>query len=859
MATSPSTVGSSVLRLVLFGQSGGGKSSLLEALTQAAQEQDASVGTVVDLGGGELPNLEDVTAVTARQEVQPSLVTFRPEDGAPPLNALLLDSVSQAAGKLLADNLALAAKSLPGTLADAIAHADGLILTIDVAVPPARLEAEFNTFARFLKTLEEVRGDRVEVGGLPVFLVLTRCDLLAKPNDTLVDWLERIEQRKRDLDTRFRAVLDQDNNHEDGGFGDLELHLWATAARRPALGGKPAPAGESYGVSELFRLCLERAAAYREQRIRSARLLRWVVGVSGVVLIALLGMISAAVVSAGHQQGPVALTPEQRHEAELRRTVAALRALDKETPERLQRPWQELENRRALLEEVRRDNAFQALTQEDREFVENRARELRDYLEMRYYLLRTNPLGSGSEAGLRELRTDLVGTMDRAVLDELREHGKGEAELEELRKKVADRDRVPGKWKGTEVGRTYNESVSMADALQEATVKARLWFDTNRDKAVKLLAFGDATWTEWHEESGKLLEPGSRGSDQQRRPQPSDSVEGIPREKRVTMKPILNFPEVKRAIRDYEETRLRLERLRQIGVALHLARRERNALLTFEDGFGLSDAARRYQAVADAYPFLVDPKFSLTDLGAGERACSLIRNAAQEQYALLLGLARPAVLAHYQAFDTKTQTESRVRWKDMADWLRDNKDDKARQVNACSDLAGILLRLMEPGGIAPPSNDLIAFLDRDEFELQFNRLELEIPAGSDVRPDSDAKLRIIHDSPSGQVVWEFNRVSEQPDPRDRVIRYVYKRVKPDTLNARMDYHPGEGLRAELDLPKGPKLIWKKNSTTSYQFEALSRQPVRDTTEQSNIRLRALDPEKNGLPRVPDLLRDLLPK
>ena len=33
-------------------------------------------------------------------------------------------------------------------------------------------------------------------GGLPVFLVLTKCDLLARAGDSPADWMDRIEQRK---------------------------------------------------------------------------------------------------------------------------------------------------------------------------------------------------------------------------------------------------------------------------------------------------------------------------------------------------------------------------------------------------------------------------------------------------------------------------------------------------------------------------------------------------------------------------------------------------------------------------------------------------------------------------------------
>ena len=87
-----------------------------------------------------------------------------------------------------------------GTLAHEVIEADALLLVVDAFAPPAQIEADFVEFGRFLRQLE--RGLlRSEVGGLPVFLVLTKCDLLAQPGDNSADWMECIEQGKCDVDT----------------------------------------------------------------------------------------------------------------------------------------------------------------------------------------------------------------------------------------------------------------------------------------------------------------------------------------------------------------------------------------------------------------------------------------------------------------------------------------------------------------------------------------------------------------------------------------------------------------------------------------------------------------------------------
>src|SRR5437763_2201938 len=140
--------------------------------------------------------------------------------------------------------------------------------------------------------MERGRGRRAEVGGLPVFLVLSKCDLLALPDDSAATWMERIEERKRDLDRRFRDFLDRRAKEEGPPpFGTIDLHIWATAVKRPALAGSPARPREPYGVAELFRQCLAEAAEYRGRVRRADRRLWALVGGSGAVLVGMLGLI----------------------------------------------------------------------------------------------------------------------------------------------------------------------------------------------------------------------------------------------------------------------------------------------------------------------------------------------------------------------------------------------------------------------------------------------------------------------------------------------------------------------------------------------------------------------------------------
>ncbi len=107
---------------------------------------------------------------------------------------------------------------------------------------------------------------------LPVYLVLTKCDELAKPGDTFSKWLQRMEDAKRKLGEFFAAFWADDLNAPP--FGTIDLKLWATAIGRPVLADRPA-AAEPSGVVELFRQCLASADQFRCSRRRTVRRLFW--------------------------------------------------------------------------------------------------------------------------------------------------------------------------------------------------------------------------------------------------------------------------------------------------------------------------------------------------------------------------------------------------------------------------------------------------------------------------------------------------------------------------------------------------------------------------------------------------------
>ena len=66
----------------------------------------------------------------------------------------------------------------------------------------------FAEFSDFLHVLEQGRSAENQVTDLPVYLVLSKCDLLAKKTDSAAVWIQRIEERKRQVHQRFQQFME---------------------------------------------------------------------------------------------------------------------------------------------------------------------------------------------------------------------------------------------------------------------------------------------------------------------------------------------------------------------------------------------------------------------------------------------------------------------------------------------------------------------------------------------------------------------------------------------------------------------------------------------------------------------------
>jgi GTPase SAR1 family protein len=380
--TQTRTPAASALRIVLFGMPAAGKTSLLAALAQAAQLQEQVLhGRLIDHGQG-LADLKrqlygDRTRDTL-EEVVPYHVAFEPTANsggaaADRLEATLIDCDGRAANEIL--SRLHGPDDLPGgrPLAQAILAADTLILVVDASAEPGLLQKDFNQFARFLRLFEQGRGRRSEVAGLPVYLVLTKCDLLAKKEDTAAAWMQRIEERKRKVGEKFQEHLAKGAGREGLAFGKVDLHLWATAIGRPELADRPAKPHEPYGVAELFRQCFASAKAFHERHSQAVRRLRYTVaGVVGFVTI--LALLAAGFFLTRPSAEVLHLENELR---------GVIPAVGSDSADRFREAAAKLKT----LTKVLKNPAFDQLPPEKQDEAGRLAKELEAYLAYRKVLL----------------------------------------------------------------------------------------------------------------------------------------------------------------------------------------------------------------------------------------------------------------------------------------------------------------------------------------------------------------------------------------------------------------------------------------------------------------------------------------
>ncbi len=516
------TAGPATLRLVLFGMPDAGKSSLLGALAQAAETQGNVLnGRLADVTHGLAELRQRLYEEQPRQTVEeiiPYPVVYEPFPGlgakeAPRLEAVLVDCDGRIANEYLSRQRSLHGVSENGTLGHSVLEADTLILAVDASSSPTQLNADFAQFGRFLRLLQYSRGRRTDISGLPVFLVLTKCDLLVAPGDAPVAWLEVIEARKRQVAHQFEDFLAQNAIRPESAFGRIDLHVWATAVKRPELAGSPGKPREPFGVAELFRQCLETARVFRDRRQRSSRRLAWTVAGSIGALTVLLIALAALLLT--RRSSPTALenAVDRYRSQELALPPAA----------RLRTPT----NRIVELSRFRGDPAFGQLPDAKQVYVMERLRELHAFQDY-------------------EATLEKIPSPHSAATFEQLSHI--EASLTALR--VPDEYRV--EWGMTDAGRQQQEWLEDIAAIRATAREVIAWCDRQTERGVAVLAEADKP--ELPARAAKVLKEASSP------PFPQKDLDRlVPGSRRVSFGTVLGIREVEEARARWQAMKDKLE------------------------------------------------------------------------------------------------------------------------------------------------------------------------------------------------------------------------------------------------------------------------------------------------------------
>jgi hypothetical protein len=840
----PSTGSGNELQIVLFGLPGAGKSSLLGALGEAARTQEGLLGgRLTDRSGG-------LTALADRlyagqdertaEEVVPYPVRYEPSpaDGgsaaggsADAVDAVVMDCDGRVATDLLQGDRPLDEDSPEGTLAHEVLDADTLLLVVDASAEPARVETDFAEFNRFLGAMQRDRGARAEVGGLPVFLVLTKCDLLARPGEARSAWVEHVEQRKRDVDAHFREFLARTPASaspvpgptppgqppapaaEAGPFGRIDLRVWATAVKRPALADAPARPREPYGVAELFRLCLADARSFSASCRRSSRRLTLTVVASALLVLGMTAGGGTLLVLRGNSRAAV-----------LEARVEDFRFFDKGTPaQRFNAPLPRLREKLDRLRQMHDDPQFHALPPDLRHFVDERLADLQAYIPYMEKVLAERPPDTE--------RT--LGSLGRAT-DRL----KGDLALPRL------------DWADTPAALLVRQRLEGGEALRRGVQAVRNWYLDNTDAAGKLWTFAayrsadQVDWPDWAGQVEKVLDPARKPPFHE-----ADPLPGAPGSL-LTYGTAMRFDEVLDARAAWDAGRDRLRRLLGVAAALGLAppAEDRPAVLTFGRGFTLAEAHTRTALLRSTYP---DYRSLFVLKNVPDEIRAQVLQAARRQYQALLVPGRAEVLRQLQLAG-RGKEETAARWAAVRAWLREPEELSSWRV-----LAGVLLQLLDPAAEEPTAT-LAAFLGKKQFVIEIDKLTLQIPEVRGLKPREDARLVVLHPASDRQPALAFSPSGgARLDARAGMLTATYRLSE----GQRVVYRPGDKFWAELPLRGGKeKLVWVDARSAQYPFECL-RNPPRlvstDAVKYSEGRLidgvvLGVSPA-DGLPRVPDLL------
>ncbi|HET6576558.1 MAG TPA: GTPase domain-containing protein [Fimbriiglobus sp.] len=809
-------------RVVFFGPSNSGKSALINRFVRAASAPDA---TAVELTPAAPPN-------GIRRELVPQLIRVdNPAAGPTGGRLVVVDCDGRAAGELLSHPSGLVRGKARGALAEAVRSADALVLVVDAAASPEQVDQTFRNFGSFLDGLEEGRTFGREVGGLPVFLTLAKCDALHRAGDSPTDWLARVAERERELRDRFEDYFGDETANEEPSpflpFGSIDLHQAATSIQVPdgkAFAAYADPDG-AFGVARLVRETLPAARGYRARVLGARKRLKWTLTGAGALLGAMLVGLLVLLASGGLGRGDL-----------LTERVRAYRA--GEPPPAVYLSDRNFAHNRRELLSFRESIGFGRLSDELRAFVEDRLREFDAYKEYRdkFKPPRLGPAEIQTPEQAAKLDADLQG-------------------------ELAPPDAYANRWAETEAGRLWQKWRTDLRLVREAEAALHDWYSRLIQRGNTLLLTESPPDFGWRAQVGALFrdakEPPFR---------PEQEVEKSPsvpvlRGKPLTYAPAFESARMEQARQDWQATREKLRHLRDLtdSIGLTTGPGSREAVLDLPEPLPTLSGSKELAAVRlaglrsayppPAYPSDEYPEWAVAHFPDPVRKAVTLRlqsifDTGVRHVRRLIGQAAPS-------------PETAEGWRKVADALLQDPELKA-----WGRLLGLYRRWIDPTAAADPVAELVEFLRHDRYELNMKSIQVAIPDDLlGVRATPAGRLVVTHTPAGGQPV-EYPYRQEGEGKRDRpVTTYTFvSDGHPGTIL----YRPGDELTATLPLKAGGeeyRLVWQSGRSTVYQIDRLAQPPrlervgpVPAPVPAPGVRLTVSPP--GGLPAVPVLFPDL---
>jgi GTPase SAR1 family protein len=770
------------LRIVLFGMPDAGKSSLLGALVQAAHTQDRVLqGRLLDLTNGMAELWRRVYEDRQREtleEIVPYSTYFEPyagdPDATPNVGVMLYDCDGRIANELLSQRQSLQKNVKAGTLAQAVLDADALILTIDASASDEQVETDFREFVRFLRVLESHRSRKHSVGGLPVYLVLSKCDRLVREPISKVEWEKRILARQTQVKERFARYL-EGNAGPSGSlltFGSLDLRVFHTAVKHPALTDAPAQPRSPFGVAELFHDCVRAAYEFRQRSRQADRRLHWLIAGAAGFLATAIASAFFLIQSGGPVEKPLGLVGK----------VAQFEEKDKPLPDRL--AGDALQRRSDELAQIRGDPDFDKLPDAPKNFVLNRQDELQAYVRLREQLARMPPP----------------------------ENARTLAELDRIKEKLETQAPLPSKyqqdWEKAPPPAVAERARRLRDAqtIRDAVDELKTFFAALKNKANDRL-FDTEFHSRWDDQVTALLENESNP--------PVGVAEGIRGNAYA-------FDDVTALQKEWLAAKKRLQDVRDMAIAVGLLRDRsgQSASLLISaipaDANLNSYCAARLESLKRLYPNYKNWSLaSVPDALQNE-----IRKKLKKSYDQLLRDSQRMIFDQFR-HDKPTGDDAPRDWRTIADWI------VTPALKDWHELLATIAKMLDPLS-ADPVAEAAVFLKKDSFDIQLRALTVNIPKDLPQGLLTPAETMQVYLKPQGPntirstLVFRIDKSATIDGAREKKFRFVLEEGDGKLL-----FKPGDDFGAELALSKGTKnweFVWSNASTASYAFDALIREP-----------------------------------